>query len=314
MTDDDIVVPFRAEASGVMGRLVRLGPAVDHILTRHAYPDAVAMVLGEAVALTAMLGAALKFDKADSKFILQTRSDGPIGLIVVNFDSPGHLRAYAAFDEAQLAARGKAAAGPDDGRLIGSGQLAMTIDPGGGMERYQGIVALDGGSIAEAALDYFRQSEQLPTFIRLAVGRVHGGPGDGWHWRAGGLLIQHLTEEGGNRPPAFDRLKGDGTGYEYDEHWERTRILAATVEDHELTDPSLAPDRLLYRLFHEEGVRAFERRPLQARCGCSRERLGGILRSFTAAERRDMAAEDGTVTATCEYCNTSYRFTSAEIG
>lgn len=304
---DDLVLPFRAEASGVMGRLVRLGDVANTVLSRHDYPDAVSRVLGEALALASLLGAALKFD---SKFTLQTKSDGPLGFLVVDYESPGRLRGYASFDRERVG-------GATAGTLLGHGHLAMTIDPGTDMDRYQGIVALDGGTLSEAAHTYFRQSEQLPTFLRLAVARHYAAGSDegpaGWRWRAGGLLIQHLTEEGGATAPAVDRIRGDGTGWDLDDDWERTRMLASTVEDHELLDPLLTPERLLYRLFHEEGVRAFATRPLAVHCTCSRDRLGELLKRFTAAELADMVEADGTIRATCEFCNTAYLYTSAEL-
>jgi molecular chaperone Hsp33 len=257
-----------------------------------------------------MLGAALK---EGAKFILQTKSDGPLRLLVVNYEQPGRMRGYAGFDAARI---GEIGAGGTEA-LLGSGLLGMTIDPGGALDRYQGIVPLEGGSLADAALTYFRQSEQLPTFIRLAVARHYSKGGEGrergWQWRAGGLIIQHLSPEGGAASPDRDRLKGDGTGYEYDENFERTRILAATVEDHELLDPTLAPERLLYRLFHEEGVRAYGARRLIAHCGCSRQRLEQLLRQFPAEDIAAMAEADGTITATCEYCNSRYGFAPGEL-
>ena len=242
----DYVLPFQLEASGARGRLIRLGPAVDEILTRHAYPEPVLLLLGEAVALTALLGASLKFD---GRLILQTQSGGPVSFMVVQYSTPGHLRGYAAFngDEVAKASNGGAAAKV----LLGGGQLAMTIDPGAGMERYQGIVALTGETLADAAHEYFDRSEQIPTFIRIAVARHYTGP-DGsapgkWTWRAGGLMVQKLTAEGG-RFGGGEGLASGITGDDDDDGWRRALALAATVEDHELLDPALPSERLLYRL------------------------------------------------------------------
>lgn len=302
---DDLVLPFRAEASGIMGRVVRLGAVADRILKGHDYPEPVLALLGEALCLTALLGAALK---TGAKLILQTKTDGPVSTLVVQNDGPGALRGYASFE----AERVKAHRG---GGLLGAGHLAMTIDPGGDRDRYQGIVALEGQSLADAALDYFRQSEQLPTFLRLAVGKHYAADAEGhrgWLWRAGGLMLQHLSPEGGTAP-VQDRLKGDGTGYEIDDDWERTRILAETVMDHELIDPDLSAERLLLRLFHEEGVRAYGAKPVEARCGCSRERLAGIMARFDRAELDDMIV-DGKIEITCEFCSTRYRFARDELG
>ena len=306
---DDLALPFRAEASGVMGRLVRLGPAADEILTRHDYPEAVTKVLGAALALASMLGAALQ---TDARIILQTKTDGPLDLLVVSCESPGRLRGYANFDKIALAAR------PDitEADLLGDGHLALTIDPGGELDRHQGIVQIAHQSLADAALVYFRQSIQLPTFIRLAVAKhfsADGPQGRGWHWRVGGLMIQHLSPDGGMGPAQRDILKGDGTGREDDDDWERTRILAATVEDHELLDPTLAPERLLVRLFNEEGVRAYNPTPLLAKCNCSRERLLSILSRFEAGDIAGMVEPDGQIKARCEFCSTSYKYAPGEL-
>ena len=196
----------------MVGRLVKLGPTVDTILSRHAYPEPVSKLLGEAVALTALLGAALKFE---GKFILQASTDGPVDLLVADYQVPGGLRGYARFSAERLAEL------PVGGRLLGEGHLAMTIDRGVDTERYQGVVPLEGESLTEAADTYFRQSEQLPTFIRLAVARHYragSAGGRSWTWRAGGLLVQKLTREGGRsvaREAAFSeedwtRAKGAG--------------------------------------------------------------------------------------------------------
>ena len=189
---DDLVVPFRTVRSGVSGRLVRLGAVADTILKRHDYPDPVSEALGQLLALTAMLGSALKFE---GRLIVQTKTDGPLGLLVVSFEAPGRVRGYASYDRdrwAEIAREGRV---PGQSELLGSGHLAMTIDPGPEMERYQGIVALSRESLSAAALT-FRQSEQLPTYLRLAVAR-HYATGEGWRWRAGGLMVQYLTRQGG---------------------------------------------------------------------------------------------------------------------
>ena len=295
--EDDLILPFQAEQADVSGRLVKLGPVVDTVLSRHSYPEAVSQLLGEAVALTALLGAALKFE---GKFILQASTDGPVDLLVADYQVPGGLRGYARFSQERLEAL------PPDGRLLGQGHLAMTIDRGMDTERYQGVVPLEGESLTEAADTYFRQSEQLPTFIRLAVARHYraGNKGGGWTWRAGGLLVQKLTREGGRagaRAAAFA-----------EEDWTRAKALAETVEDHELLDPMLPADRLLYRLFHEEQVRAFRAIPLQSSCSCSRARVEELLRRFSAEDLAEMVV-DGEVWVTCEFCNRRYRFDPASF-
>jgi molecular chaperone Hsp33 len=292
---DDLVLPFQAEQADVLGRLVKLGPTVDTILSRHDYPEPVSRLLGEAVALTALLGAALKFE---GKFILQASTDGPVDLLVADYQVPGALRGYARFDAERVAALA-----PGES-LLGEGHLAMTIDRGVETERYQGVVPLEGESLTEAAHTYFRQSEQLPTFIRLAVAR-HYRAGDAggrnWTWRAGGLLVQKLTREGGH---------SGGKDTLAEEDWTRAKALAETVEDHELLDPTLPPDRLLYRLFHEEQVRAYRAVPLESYCSCSRERVEELLKRFSPEELADMVV-DGEVWVTCEFCNSRYNFDPA---
>ena len=308
-SNDDLVLPFRTVRSDVIGRVIRLGSVVDTVLSRHAYPEPVSHALGEALTLTAMLGSALK-SEAQAKLILQTKTDGPLDFLVADFVGPGKLRGYASFDKddsglAETKGRG------DQGALLGKGHVAMTIDRGADKDRYQGIVSLDHEPLVDAAHTYFRQSEQLPTFIRLAVAR-HYGPSDGegartWHWRAGGLMIQQLARDGGKREDVSTSEDDD------EENWNRARHLAATVEDHELLDPMLAPQRLLYRLFHEEGVVVTPAAGLAAECRCSRERIHSYLRQFGAAELEDMREPDGGVTVTCEFCSRKYRFSGPEI-
>ena len=288
---------------------------VHAILSRHAYPEPVSHALGEALALTAMLGSALK---SEAKLILQTKTDGPLDFLVADFEQPGKVRGYANFDKADAGLAGTKGRG-DQGAMLGAGHLAMTIDPGSGKDHYQGIVAVDRAPLLAAAHEYFRQSEQLPTFIRLAVAR-HYGPAEGaslrsgpraWRWRAGGLMIQQLPREGGAR-----RLEGEAHDLslegEDDENWNRARHLAATVEDHELIDPMLAPERLLYRLFHEEGVRVVPATGLAEACRCSRERIALYLQRFGAAELAELREPDGSLTVTCEFCSRKYRFAPGE--
>ena len=303
---DDVVLPFATQHNGVIGRLVRLGPVVDEILSRHAYPEAVSVALGEALVLTSLLGSALKFD---GQLILQTKTDGPMSMLVSDYVAPGKLRGYASATGSDVAAIDIAADTPaaKQIQLLGKGYLAMTIDPGGDMDRYQGIVALENATLADAAHTYFRQSEQLPTLIRLAVAKHFAG--GQWHWRAGGLMIQQVARTGGIVAPQITdeerdaRLEGED-----DDEWNRIKMLAATVADHELLDPTLDPLRLVYRLFHEEGVTARPPMPLAAECRCSRDRLLGYLKGFDADALADLRDPDGKLSATCEFCSTVYRF------
>jgi molecular chaperone Hsp33 len=308
---DDKAIPFATQDVGVVGRLVRLGPAVNKILTRHDYADDVCIALGEALTLVSLLGTALKFD---GRLILQTKSDGPLRLVVADYGAPGHLRGYAQFSASEM---GKSAEPGESQQnrqraLLGNGHLAMTIDQGAEMERYQGIVALDRSTLVEAAHTYFRQSEQLPTFIRIAVAR-HFASGQ-WTWRAGGLMVQKVPRTGSAQSKTVGDEEHDARlDGEDDEDFSRVRLLAATVEDHELTDPNLDSLRLLYRLFHDEGVTARQAQPVLAKCRCSRDRLLGHLKSFDAAALADMRDPDGRLRATCEFCSTVYAFDMADI-
>lgn len=310
---DDTVLPFEIAALDLRGRLVRLGPAVDEILARHDYPTPVAKLLGEAIALTVLLGSALKIE---GRFILQTQTDGPVRMLVVDFTSPSTMRACARFDKARVAAavaEGKA----DAGALMGRGHLAMTIDQGADMSRYQGLVALEGGGLEEAAHEYFKRSEQIPTRVRLAVAEelspAQAGPRH--RWRAGGIMLQHLPKSPSR---VADLDPGDapaGTAPHVvaeDDHWVEGRSLIATVEDVELIDPSLSSERLVYRLFHERGVRVFRPVDVVAECSCSRSRVEAMLRSFPQADRDDMV-EDGMISVTCEFCSANYKFAPDQV-
>ena len=312
---DDIVLPFTVDPLDLRGRVVRLGPAIDAMLARHAYPAPVSRLLAEAVTLTLLLGTALKFD---GRFIFQTQSDGPVSMLVVDLGLPDKVRACARLDkEAVDAAIAAGRTSPVE--LLGKGHLAMTIDTGRIENRYQGVVALDGESLEEAAHRYFAQSEQIPTRVRLAVAEVlePGSDGPRRSWRAGGLMAQFLPESVVRRRQP-DLPGGDAPdGYvapdlEPDEAWLEARSLIETVEDHELIDPAVSPETLLYRLFHERGVRVYDTRPLVERCRCSRERIDGLLKSFTPEDRRDMVV-DGEIVVTCEFCNLAYRFDPADF-
>src|SRR6185312_2743788 len=282
---DDIVTPFEVAKLDLRGRVVRLGPVIDDILERHDYPQPIAKLVGEAVVLTVMLGSALKID---GRFILQTQTDGPVRMLVVGFTTPGKVRACARFDNARVAeamAAGKTGAG----ELLGKCHLAMTTDQGPDMSRYQGLVALEGGSLEDAAHEYFFRSEQIPTRVRLAVGeelRSGNGGGASHRWRAGGIMLQFLPKSP-ERARIADLHPGDapeGTvphTVKEDDAWVEGRALIETVEDVELIDPSLSSERLVYRLFHERGVRVFRGVDVHAECSCSRENVEAMLKSFS---------------------------------
>ena len=311
---DDVVLPFAVEPLDVRGRVVRLGASVDTILARHRYPDAVARVLGEAAALTVLLGSSLKFE---GRFQLQTKSDGPIEMIVVDYDAPDRLRATARFDKDRVEALGQGAVKTSE--LLGSGFLAMTIDQGSERSRYQGVVALEDQGFEEAAHQYFRQSEQIPTRVRLAVAeQFEAGRRS---YRAGGLLIQFLPTSP-DRMRQGDLAPGDiPEGHPSndllppaeDDAWVEAKSLVETVEDHELIDPAVSSERLLYRLFHERGVRVFEGQAIHEECRCSTDRIMSMMRRFSPEDRRDMVGDNGRIGITCEFCSRVYDLDPADV-
>ena len=299
---DDLILPFEVKPLGVRGRLVRLGPAVDDILHRHAYPAPVSALLAEAVSLAAMLGAMLKFD---GKFILQSKTDGPVDMIVADYVAPGKIRGYARFDAARVAAL-KA---PTQADLLGTGYLAMTVDQGPDMERYQGIVPLDGADLTAAAHSYFEKSEQIPTRIRMAAGPLVQRGGKPEAWRAGAIMVQHLPREGGASPlPSHsgDAPEGTDVAPQENDDWVKARLLLDTVEAHELLDPQLSAEQLLYRLYHEDGVTAYPATHLERYCSCSQDGITRMLARFPAEDRADMVT-DGEIAVTCEFCSTTYK-------
>jgi len=299
---DDHVVPFDVEALDLRGRAVQVGQMLDQILDRHAYPEPVSRLLAEVVVLTVLLGSSLKFE---GKFIVQTKSDGPVDMLVADFSTPGSVRAYAHFDAERLA---QAVSDGEDSpeALLGAGVLALTIDQGAYTQRYQGIVALDGSTLEDVARTYFRQSEQIPTDLRLGVARIVT-PGGGEHWRAGGLIIQFLPDSAGRgRMPDLPGGDGDeengGDGHPDDNAWREALALLATVETDELLDPTVGTARLLYLLFHEHGVRVYERVDVIDDCSCSHEKIRAILDGFTAEEIEE-GLKVGVNRVNCEFCS-----------
>ncbi|MDK4704668.1 MULTISPECIES: Hsp33 family molecular chaperone [unclassified Rhizobium] len=311
---DDHVVPFQVEGLDVRGRAVQLGPLLDAILARHDYPMPVARLLAEAIVLTVLLGTSLKFE---GKFTVQTKGDGPVDLLVADFSTPENVRAYARFDEEALA-KAVAEGRTEPEQLLGKGVLAFTIDQGRFTQPYQGIVALDGASLEEIAGTYFRQSEQIPTRVRLGAAELFDRDENGkprHRWRAGGLIAQFLPEAP-ERMRQPDLHGGDGdTGvrdHAEDDAWAEARSLVETIDADELTDPQVGTERLLYRLFHERGVRVYEPKAVYDRCSCSRDKLKGVLKGFTA-EEIEASQENGEIAVTCEFCSTTYRFEVSEI-
>lgn len=293
MSGDDQVAPFSMDGAPVRGRIARLGPAsIDPILNRHAYPRPVALLLGEAVALAALVGSLLK---TEGRLIVQAQGEGPLPLLVAEYRSDGSLRGYARMKPGvaeELSGHGRMA--PD--ALLGAGALIMTLEQELGRPTNQGVVALGGETLAECAETYFRESEQTPTRVRLAVGELRG---NGHAWRAGGALIQRV---------AGDIARGDTQ-----EDWSRAEHLFATLEDAEILDPGLGSGRVLYRLFHEEAVRMAETQALVDHCGCDRDRLAAVLQRFGPAELQEFVEPDGDIHAKCQFCGRDYRIAPDEV-
>lgn len=288
----DFVQPFQVEALGVRGRLVRLSETSTALSGGGRYPDEVAALLGATAALTAALAGGLKYDGV---FTLQAQGNGPVSLLMADVTSDGDMRGYAKFD-----ADGLAQADPAMGavpRLLGAGHLAFTVDQGPDMDRYQGITELTGATLADCAQTYFRDSEQLETAIILDA-----APDAEGRMRAGAFLIQKMPDQS-----AIDDAWDDPA-----EPWREATVLAATLKASELLDPALVPNRLLYRLFHERGVRVFDPVGLRHACRCSRDRVARTLASFPQAEIEAMQ-EDGEIRVTCEFCGRDYVFDEAGL-
>lgn len=312
---DDSVRPFVVEALDVRGRAIQMGPALDAILARHDYPAPVSRLLAEAIVLAVLLGSSLKID---GRFTLQTETSGPVDMLVVDYRTSGAIRAYARFDKEEVAAA-EAAGTATPGALLGKGTLAMTIDQGSSDSRYQGVVPLEGESLEEVAHTYFRQSEQIPTRVRLAVAEMQSRSGGVMRhsWRAGGLIVQFLplAPERMRQPdlPGGDAPEGaEADASDEDDSWVEARSLAETIQDDELTDPAVPVESLLYRLFNERGVRVFTPAAVRDQCSCSREKISGVLSTFSAAEISE-STEEGAISVTCEFCGTKYGFDPKEF-
>ena len=296
----DLTLPFRIEGQNVNGRIVKLNQLASDVLSRHDYPESVGRLLGEALVLAAMLGSMLKFD---GRFILQLQGKGPISMLMGDYASGGALRGFAQFDAEQLEAaleRGESGLA-----LLGDkGHMAFTVDQGEDMERYQGIVPLEGADLAEAALEYFHRSEQIETSLRLAAAPMIL-PGGNTEWRAGGILLQQGAKEGGTDTPPDTELRVAS------DDWQRLRILLQTTQDSELLDVDLEAETLAYRLFNEDGVRVFEPRPLHFLCPCTRQRVQNMLSGLPDQDRSEMAEQEN-IEVRCEFCNELYVFEPEE--
>lgn len=312
---EDTVLPFQLDKSDIRGRVARLDGVLSGVLRQHKYPPQVEALVAEMTLLTALIGHSIKLRW---KLSLQVQSKGAIRRIATDYygpskeGEPARIRAYASFDADQLS---KGA--PFD--QIGQGYFAILIDQGEGTQPYQGITPIAGGSLAACAEAYFAQSEQLPTRFSLSFGRS-SEPGVAEHWRAGGIMLQHMpksslsatageaTGEGGLLA-ATDLLKGDDS-----ENWNRVNILLDTVEELELIGPTVSPDDVLVRLFHEETPRVFDAQPLRFGCTCSEERVRQSLSIYSAKDIAKMTTAEGRITADCQFCGAHYDLDPATVG
>ncbi len=319
MTDhplgDDSLLPFQLDRSQMRGRVARLDKTLDAILTQHAYPKQVCALVAEAVLLTALIGQAVKLRW---RFSLQIRGDGPIRLIATDYYAPetddgvAEVRAFASFDAEALTD-----AAPFG--QLGGGVLGVTIDQGPDMTPYQGVTPLTGGSLSACAETYFAQSEQLATRFVIEAAES-AAPGEATNWRGGGIMVQQLPLHGGRTPDAPSGADGLMTSDDVadmgdrSEDWSRVAALLSTVETTELIGPHLAPDALLYRLFHEETPRVYAPRKVAFGCTCSAERVQAALEQYSTGDIGHMTTVEGTVEADCQFCGAKYVFDPDEVG
>lgn len=316
ITWDDTVLPFQLDRSDIRGRVARLDGALDQILQQHDYPSPIEALVAEAAVLTALIGQSMKLRW---KLSLQIRGKGPARLIATDYygpsddGAPAHIRAYASYDAERLDLDA------DPFSQIGQGYFAVMIDQGEGMTPYQGFTPIAGRSLSDCAETYFAQSEQLPTRFSLTFGKSVQ-PGGFPHWRAGGVMLQHMPRVGGS--VAAEAGSGEGgllnhtdilAGTE-NENWTRANLLLDTVEELELVGPSVAPTDLLIRLFHEEAPRVFDVQPVHFGCSCSPDKVRQAMSIYSQKDIRKMTTESGVVTADCQFCSAHYEFEPKTLG
>ncbi len=303
LSGDNVIQPFQLESCSLRGRGARMGRVLDEILSSHEYPEVVAHLLGEAVTLSLLLSSMLKYEGI---FTFQAQGDGPVSSIVSDITSNGAVRGCANFNEERLfkvtgqikGMRARESAQNHLAQYLGKGYLAFTVDQGPDTERYQGLVELKGSSMVDCVQHYFNQSEQIGTGIKMAVGRRDG------HWRSGAVMLQHMPEDGHNAQAGIGNVDEDS--------WRRAMILMDSCTEDELLDAKLSCNDILFRLFHEEGVRVFEPVDVSKGCRCSESKVENILMMMTERDRRDMSV-DGRIVMTCEFCNHDFVFDPKQI-
>lgn len=288
--NDNMVLPFQLESSRIRGRIVRLGSVMDEILTAHKYPPSVAKLTAETLILCPLLSSMLKYEGV---FTLQAQGDGAIKMLVADMVTGGGMRACATFHEDRL----KESEAKYPAALLGSGYVAFTVDQGEHMDRYQGIVELRSDLVGSVQ-HYFTQSEQIMTGLVVKADVIEG------RWRGCGIMVQRMPEDSAT-------YNKDHSDVDEDD-WRRTMILLGSVKGEEMLSPTLDAQELLFRLFHEEGVRIFDPQPLSRTCRCNPDRVRGILSTMSAEDIRDITV-DGKIVMTCEFCSTDYVFNPDEL-
>ena len=312
---DDSVLPFQLDASGIRGRIARLDGVLDQVLKQHAYPSVIEALVAETALLTALIGQTIKLRW---KLSLQVRGKGPVRLIATDYYGPGEdgeparIRAYASYDADRLDPTA------DPFSQIGEGYFAVMIDQGEGMLPYQGFTPIAGKSLSDCAQTYFAQSEQIPTRFALAYGES-AEPGRPLHWRAGGIMLQHMPAVGG---VAAEQGSGEGgllthadiLGGAESEDWNRANLLLDTVEELEMIGPSVPPTDLLVRLFHQEGPRVFDAQPVRFGCSCSEDKVRSTMSIYSQKDIAKMTTDKGVVTADCQFCGAHYEMDPKTLG
>jgi molecular chaperone Hsp33 len=312
---DDTVLPFQLDASGIRGRVARLDGVLDQVLRQHAYPPVIEALVAETALLTAMIGQTVKLRW---KLSLQVRGKGPARLIATDYygpteeGEPARVRAYASYDADRLDHDA------DPFGQIGEGYFAVMLDQGEGMTPYQGFTPIAGGSLSACAETYFAQSEQIPTRFQLAFGKSRE-PGRAEHWRAGGVMLQHMPSVGG---VAAEQGSGEGgllthadiLGGSESDNWNRANLLLDTVETLEMIGPSVTPTELLVRLFHEESPRVFDAQPVRFGCSCNENKVRNTMSIYSQKDIAKMTTEAGLVTADCQFCGAHYEMDPKTLG
>tara|TARA_Y100001936_G_scaffold252501_1_gene312399 strand:- start:5150 stop:6106 length:957 start_codon:yes stop_codon:yes gene_type:complete len=296
---DNVLQPFQLENHAAQGRLVRLGDSLHQVLTAHEYPSEVANLLGELQVIAALMSGTLKFEGVLS---IQIKGDGPVSMLLVDVTTDGDMRGYAKFDSEKLEkVLEDGAAGPQQNvpKFLGTGYFALTVDQGPDTHPYQGVVQLEGATLAECAHSYLRQSAQLDAAVKVVVSEIENASAP--NWRGGGIMVQKSAFSG------FQLIDGEATDADFEDAWRRAVIFLGSCTNEELLEADLHPHQLLFRLFSEDGVRVFDPSSFAMKCRCSADRVRNVLVSFPREEVESMKVGNDVV-VTCEFCNVDYRF------